>query len=138
MSDTVYGMPTFLLLFFISTSWSTLPDSEYHKIPTRLKVQRTYHLMPGDQTLQGLINRRFPGLGLRTLRPRPNFLMAIKNIMKVYMTIIYETQSIRDLWRKSRKHLRKKLPHRPSQYRLKYLPYVQTHTKNRKADSPFY
>ena len=139
MSDTVYGMPTFLLLFFISTSWSTLPDSEYHKIPTRLKVQRTYHLMPGDQTLQGLINRRFPGLGLRTLRPRPNFPNGYqKHNESLYDNHIRNLKHKRSVAHESRKHLRKKLPHRPSQYRLKYLPYVQTHTKNRKADSPFY
>ncbi len=132
-------MPTFLVILFISTSWSTLPNSEYHKIPTRLKVQRSYHLLPGDQTLQGLIHRRFPGIGLRTLRPRPNFPNGYqKNTESLYTNHLRNPEVIRSVAQESRKHLRKKLPHRPNALKLKYFPYVQSHTKNRKADSPFY
>ena len=132
-------MPTLLILLFISNSWPTFPSLEYHKIPTRLIVQRAYHLMPGDQTMQGLINRRFPGLGIRTLRPRPNFPNGYqKHTESLYTNHLRDQKVRRSVAHESRKHLRRKLPHRPNSLKLRYSPYVQSHTKNRKADSPFY
>ena len=128
-----------LIFIFVNYIWSALPHEEYHNLPTGLKVERTYNLHPGDQTMGSLIYRRFPGLGLRPLRPRPNFPNGYQKIPEsIYAEYLKIEKQRESISHESRKHLRNKLPYQPNRFKLRYFPYLQSHTINRKADSPFY
>lgn len=142
----ISAMNFLILLLTFSCLWAQSSYQLKSDLPSRLKVQRTYIVKPGDRTIQGKIYRPFPGIGLSTYRPRPNFVSGYERMPESLYDNPERIRTMRNIPiykgridHSTLRPLNRRLnSYKQPNWNLKYFPAIKPNRTNPQPNSPFH